>query len=185
MAGAERFESLLTWQRMYELSLEVWKVTNLPPSSKDFDYRNEIRDASDSAHRNVAEGFGRYNPAEFARFLDMSRASALETQALLRKGRDINYLTPEQFAHLDQLAERGLQALARFQRYLRSPQARRNAQQRRHRRSDELREGDSRTPSTTWSAQNASHPRNEPKAAERSERPNESNVPNDPNDPNE
>ena len=41
--------------------------------------------------RNVAEGFGRYNPIEFARFLDIARASILETQALLRKGLDVGY----------------------------------------------------------------------------------------------
>ena len=31
--------------------------TNPPPASRDFKHRDQIRDSSDSAHRNVAEGF--------------------------------------------------------------------------------------------------------------------------------
>ena len=71
---------------MFELSIEVWKFTETPPASRNFKYCDQIRDSSDSAHRNVAEGFGRYNPPEFLRFLDIVKASADETRALLRKG---------------------------------------------------------------------------------------------------
>ena len=120
---------------MFDLSVEVWRFTELPPSSRDFKYRDQIRDSSDSAHRNVAEGFGRYNPAEFLRFLDIVKASADETRALLRKGHAVRYLSDEQFASLDLLSLRGLQALARLRRYLRSPEAKRNADRNRSRRS--------------------------------------------------
>ena len=130
MAAANRFEELVVWQRMHELHVEVWKATEKPPAARDFKFRDQIRDASESAVRNVAEGFGRYNPLEFARFLDIARASVLETQALLRKGLDVGYWPQEEFERLDALADRGLQALAKFQRYLRSPQAKRNAERR-------------------------------------------------------
>src|SRR5688572_26090239 len=112
---------------MYELSLEVWKFTDQPPASRNFKHRDQIRDSSDSAHRNVAEGFGRYNPGEFARFLDVSRGSAEETRALLKTAHAARYLSDEEFAALDALAIRGLEALAKLQRYLRSPDAKRNA----------------------------------------------------------
>ena len=132
MAGAQRFEDLISWQRMKELSVEVWKATDRLPASRDFDFRNEIRDASDSAQRNIAEGFGQYNPPQSANFLDFSRASALETKALLKKGLAVGYWTEEEFQRLDTLANRGLQAVAKFQRYLRSPAAKRNAAGRYH-----------------------------------------------------
>jgi four helix bundle protein len=130
MAPVDRFEDLLTWQRMNELSIEVWKATDVLPASRDFDFRDQIRDASDSAQRNVAEGFGRFNPPQFVYFLDIARASALETKALLKKGFTVGYWKEDEFRRLDTLANRGLQAVARFQRYLRSPQARRNAARR-------------------------------------------------------
>ncbi len=100
------------------------------PACRDFRFRDQIRDASDSAARNVAEGFGRYGPAQFAHFLDIARGSAQETRALLQKGRAIGYWTPDEFDRLDALAIRGIQAVAKLQRYLRSPQAKRNAKRR-------------------------------------------------------
>ena len=156
---------------MYELSLEVWSFTGDPAVSRNFKYCDQIRDASDSAHRNVAEGFGRYNPLEFARFLDVSRGSAEETRALLKTARDKRFLSDEQFTTLDRLAIRGLQALAKFQRYLRSPAAKLNAQRWRHRRRHERRSRNSLPPGSNESA--------------RANDPNLPNVPNDSNDPND
>jgi four helix bundle protein len=164
---AKRFEELICWQRMKELSVEVWKATDRPPASRDFDFRNEIRDASDSAQRNIAEGFGRYNPPVFANFLDFSRASALETKALLKKGLAVGYWAEDEFQRLDKLADRGLQTVARFQRYLRSPEAKRNAA-RRYRRQQR--------------PQNDPNEKNDPND---SNDPNDPNVTNDSNDPND
>jgi hypothetical protein len=50
----------------------------------------------------------------------------------LKKGLDVGYWTEEEFQRLDKLANRGLPAVARFQRYLRSPAAKRNAARRYH-----------------------------------------------------
>jgi hypothetical protein len=63
-------------------------------------------------------------------FLDFARASAHETKALLRKGLKVGYWPEGAFRRLDSLANRGIQAVAKFQRYLRSPQAKRNAARR-------------------------------------------------------
>jgi four helix bundle protein len=120
-------------------------------------YTEQIRDASDSAQRNVSEGFARFNPPDFVRFLDFARASATETQSLLLKGRRVGLLDESEFQRLSSLCERGLQALARLQRYLRSPQARKNANRR----------------YKSNRRQNASNS------------PNASNAPNDPNDSND
>lgn len=164
MSAVDRFEDLVSWQRMYELSVEVFKATEHGAVSRDWKYRDQIRDAADSAERNVAEGFGRYDPAVFARFLDFSRGSAEETKALLKKGAAAGYFTQADFERLDALASRGLQAVARFQRYLRSPQARRNAERQRYSR-DRLRRNENDS--------------NEPNG------PNEPNGSNDSNDPND
>ena len=137
---------------MYELSLEVWKFTGEQSVRRNFKYCDQIRDSSDSAHRNVAEGFGRYNPPEFARFLDISRGSAEET--------------------------RGLQALAKLQRYLRSPEAKRNAQRWRHRRER------SRVPQPPGrSDSNESTRLNSPNDSNNPNGSNGSNDSNDSNDP--
>jgi four helix bundle protein len=136
MPGADRFEDLIAWQRMHELNLEIWQIIEGGRVSRDFDFCRQIRDAADSAERNIPEGFGRFSPVQFAHFLDISRASALETQTLLKKGLAVGYLAEADFQRLNDLATRGLQTVARFQRYLRSPAAKRNAQRYRHHRND-------------------------------------------------
>ena len=168
MSGARDFEELVAWQRMHELNVEVWKATETGRVGRDFDFRNEIRDAADSAERHVAEGFGRYRPLVFANFLDYARASACQTRSLLRKGLGSGYFTVEQFDGLEKLAVRGLQALAKFQRYLRSPSAQRQAGRRYQRPYT--------APRLTWANANLSSTGNSP---------NVPNVPNDPNDPND
>ena len=162
MAGANRFEDLTAWQRMHELNIEIWKATTRGAVGRDLRFANEIRDAADSAERNVAEGFGRFNPGEFARFLDISRASTLEAQTLLRKGLSVGYWTEDECSRLNTLATRGLQAVAKFQRYLRSPRAKRNAARRYTRRRQ-----------------------NDPNANVNDPNVNNPNVPNVPNDPND
>jgi len=162
MPGANRFEKLVVWQRMHELNIEIWQATTRGAAGRDFRFANQLRDAADSAERNVVEGFGRFNPTEFARFLDISRASALEAQTLLRKGLEVGYWNEDEFGRLDTLVRRGLQTVAKFQRYLRSPQARHKAAQRYN--------------SRQRSDRHANDP-NDPNA-------NDPNVPNDPNDPN-
>ena len=176
MSGARDFEELVAWQRMHELNVEVWKATESGRVGRDFDFRNEIRDAADSAERNIAEGFGRYRPLVFANFLDYARASACETRSLLRKGVACGYFTVEGFDGLETLAVRGLQALAKFQRYLRSPAAQRNAGRRYQRPYT--------APRLTWANANLSSTVNSPSVPNVPNGPNGLNVPNVPNDPN-
>ena len=179
MSGARDFEELLSWQRMHELNIEVWRATEDERAGRDFDFRDEIRAAADSAERNIAEGFGRFRPLVFANFLDFSRASACETRSLLRKGLACGYFSAEHFDKLDKLAVRALQAVASFQRYLRSPAAKRNAARRYQRPYTAP-----RAPNVS-NAANAANVPNVPNVSNAPNVPNDSNDPNDPNDPND
>jgi 23S rRNA-intervening sequence protein len=73
--GVDRFEDLDVWKLADELRREVLEFTNKGLATKDFKYRDQIRDATSSVARNTAEGFGRFNPGEFARFLGFAHAS--------------------------------------------------------------------------------------------------------------
>ena len=82
----------MAWQLAHQLSLEVFAATETGPSSKDFKFRDQVRDSAASAGRNIAEGFGRFSPGDFARFLRYARASLLETRNSLIEARDRRYL---------------------------------------------------------------------------------------------
>jgi four helix bundle protein len=82
----------VAWQLSYQLKCEVFAFTETGAAWKDFKFRDQIRDASASAPRNIAEGFGRFRPRDFALFLEFARASLMETQNHLIDARDREFL---------------------------------------------------------------------------------------------
>ena len=98
------FKELVAWQLCYTLKCEVFDFTEKGPAARDFKYRDQIRDSSASAPRNIAEGFGRYRPAEFARFLEYAVGSLDETKNSLMDGRDRKYLDAKLYSRLYNLA---------------------------------------------------------------------------------
>jgi four helix bundle protein len=125
MRGVNRFQDLIVWQLADELRREVFAATEAGKAARDFKYRDQIRDASSSAARNTAEGFGRFNPGEFGHFLDYARASLNETQDSLVEGRDRKYLDESQFDRMWALSRRALAANAGLMRYLKDCAAKR------------------------------------------------------------
>jgi len=97
MATIQRFEDLQSWQKARQLASAVYDLTNLPGFAKDFQLRDQIRDAAGSVMHNIAEGFDSGSDPEFIRFLKIARRSASEVQselylALDRKYIDLNHL---------------------------------------------------------------------------------------------
>ena len=128
MGDMRRYQEFKAWQLAAELNRKVFALTSTPPSGSDFRFRDNIRDAADSAQRNFPEGFGRFAPGDFAHFLDHSRASLLEVKNALAVGLDRGYFSKEDVDAATSLVTRALSALAGLQRYLRSPRAKLNAQ---------------------------------------------------------
>ena len=122
MAGARHFRELSCWQLACELKLGIYRFAEQPAIKRDSRFYDQLRDAAASAPRNIAEGFARRTHIEFARFLDIARASLAEVQNHLQDAVDRRYLDDEEFGRLDSLAARASAAVARLQRYLRGPQ---------------------------------------------------------------
>ena len=125
--GMDRYEDFDAWKLARALHVKVFEMTSSAPAARDFRFRDNIRDAADSAERNFPEGYGKFAPGEFARFLDHSRASLLEVKNELGVGRTRGYFSARDTASATELANRALGALSGLQRYLRSPKARENA----------------------------------------------------------
>jgi len=104
------FRDFVCWQLSYELQREVFAFTASGPASNDFKFRDQIRDSSASSPRNIAEGFGRYLPGDFAQYLRWARASIMETQSSLIDARDSRYVPPALFARLYNLSAAALTA---------------------------------------------------------------------------
>lgn len=119
MAGARHFKELDCWQLANELKFGIYQVSDRPAVKRDRDYYEQIRDAAASGPRNIAEGFARRTHADFARFLDIARASLTECQNHLQDGVDRGYLKQEECDSLVTLSKRACAAVAGMQRHLR------------------------------------------------------------------
>ena len=56
MPKIERFEDLQSWQKARQLANVVYDLTRRPAFAKDFQLRDQIRDAAGSVMHNIAEG---------------------------------------------------------------------------------------------------------------------------------
>jgi four helix bundle protein len=120
MAGVRRFEDLDAWQLSVELRDLVYRMTETGAVLADPRFRAQIRDAAAGPPRNISEGFGRFEPGEFANFTRFAKASLMETQNHLLHGKSVRYFSAGEVAHALRLANRALSATKALHRYLRS-----------------------------------------------------------------
>jgi four helix bundle protein len=117
---AKTFREMIAWQLAFELKDKVVAVlATSPPAKRDFKFRDQLSDAAKSVPANIAEGFGRYRPAEIARFLEIARGSLDETENHLRDGVSCGYFKAEAVGPLIRLAARCRTAITRWHTYLR------------------------------------------------------------------
>ena len=120
MAGVKRFEDLIAYQRTVELRDLVYDMTGGARLSTDGRFRDQVRDSASSAPRNIAEGFSRYSPREFARFTVIARGSLAETQNHLKHGLRQGYFAPPDYERAWKVSCRAMAAVGGLGRYLRS-----------------------------------------------------------------
>src|SRR5262245_44435591 len=130
MAGVRKYENLEVWQLADELKREVYALVAEGPAARDFKFRDQIRDSAASMTKNIAEGFGRFHPGDFARFVEIAVGSAMETKDSLKDGVDRGYFLPGRVASAQSLAERTIQCSTRFIVYLKKEAARRRQRKR-------------------------------------------------------
>ena len=123
MAGLRRPEDFDVWKLAWELKKRVYAFTATLPAARDFKFCEDIRRAARSGPDNVAEGFYRFNPKEFHRFLNDAKASLGEVRNQLLHAKDERLFSDQEFQEMFHLADRAIGAAVNLQAYLRtSPQ---------------------------------------------------------------
>lgn len=105
MATIQKFEDILAWQKARIFCNEIFEISIQTKLATDFKLRDQINGSSGSVMDNIAEGFGRGGSIEFIQFLEISHASACESQSQLYRIQDRKYIPQERFTELYNMAE--------------------------------------------------------------------------------
>ena len=118
MAGVRDHTQLEVWQLADAIRREVYRLTASPQFFKHLHLRDQLRRAADSVCPNIAEGFARYFPRDFARFLRIAGGSLSELMDHLSVARERGLLEPKEAEALMSLTRRAKGACTRLIRYL-------------------------------------------------------------------
>ncbi len=120
MSKVDQFEDLRIWQEARELVKLIYDATSSDPvASKDWGFRNQIQTAVVSIMNNIAEGFERGSDKDFARFLDIAKASSGEVRSMLYIAEDLKYIDSEKSNELRGKAVTISQGISALSKHLR------------------------------------------------------------------
>jgi four helix bundle protein len=91
------YKSLKVWQKSFDLTLLIYKLTKNFPKEELYGLTSQMRRCTVSIPSNIAEGYTRHRKLEYIQFLQISFASGaeLETQLLIVK--DLKYIDHKDF----------------------------------------------------------------------------------------
>ncbi len=92
------YKKLAIWKKSHELTLLIYHdILPAFPKHENFHLASQTKRAAYSIPMNIAEGTGKNTDKDFASFLDISLGSAHELEYCCFLGKDLGYLSVEQF----------------------------------------------------------------------------------------
>jgi four helix bundle protein len=95
------FRNLDVWKKSHELTLSVYRASKSFPDDERFGLTSQLRRGASSIPANLAEGCGRGSDADFARFVQIALGSSSEVEYHFLLAKDLNYMTPNEYAAFD------------------------------------------------------------------------------------
>jgi four helix bundle protein len=96
------FEKLTVWQDARKFTSGIYNVTDKFPDREKFGLSSQIQRSAVSIAANIAEGSGQKSKKEFARYIEISYGSLMETLSHAYVAFDRNYVNQEK---LDEIRE--------------------------------------------------------------------------------
>src|SRR3712207_1647960 len=100
-----RYHRLRVVHGARRLTCAIYRDTARFPATERYGLTSQMRRAPVSSGANVAEGCGRNNDQEFARFIAIAMGTAAELGYLSRVAGDLGFLTQERFEALGRAAD--------------------------------------------------------------------------------
>lgn len=104
--AAKSFTDLEVWKTGHALVLIVYKIVRSFPKEELYGLTSQMKRSSASVTANIAEGFGRNGSREKEQFYLIASGSLYELKDQLLIGRDVDYISHEDFEHVAELANK-------------------------------------------------------------------------------
>jgi four helix bundle protein len=104
VATINSWQDLVVWRKAHELVLLVYALTKNFPNEEKFGLSSQMRRAAVSIASNIVEGFKRRTVKESVSFYNISDGSLEELRYQLFLGRDLKYLSENDYVAVEKLA---------------------------------------------------------------------------------
>jgi four helix bundle protein len=94
------YKDLIVYQKGYNLSLEIYRVTKDYPQDERFGLISQMRRSAVSIPCNIAEGYSRKNIKEYLQFLYIAYGSCSELETLISLSQDLGLLERKKYEKL-------------------------------------------------------------------------------------
>lgn len=105
------YKDLIVWQKSYELSLLIYKLTRNFPKEEIYGLVSQMRRCAVSIPSNIVEGYARQRKLEYVQFLQISFASGAELETQLLIAKDLKYLSSQDFEESNGLLQEVMKML--------------------------------------------------------------------------
>lgn len=99
--GMQDYTKLQVWHKAHAVAMDIVRETVTFRSRDLAILRRQLQRSAHSVPANIVEGSSKTGNREFARYLDISIASAAETQYHLLSARDLGALSTDRFRELE------------------------------------------------------------------------------------
>lgn len=97
------YKKLIVWQKAYQLTLDIYSITNKFPKDELFGFTSQMRRCSVSIPSNLAEGNMRRGNKEHIQFIRIAYGSGAELETQLLLSRDLKYIVDKEYNELNDL----------------------------------------------------------------------------------
>jgi len=98
--------NLEVWKLSHQLTIDVYKLTQVFPKSEQFGLVSQVRRSVSSIPTNIIEGQARQYKKEFIQFLYIAKGSLEETNYHLFLSKDLGYISEKEYQILFELCTR-------------------------------------------------------------------------------
>jgi four helix bundle protein len=120
VAKIEKFEDINCWKEARVLVKLIYLECENGKIARDFDTKSQLKRATLSIMKIIAEGFARKSNIEFIRFLDIANASAAEVKSIFYVLLDINYLDEKLVLEYQERVDTNRKLISGLIRYLKT-----------------------------------------------------------------